>query len=177
MHRRRAHSTTAKPLGQFCTDGTTLCTGPSDVPFLNRTARRRDKQLRALGHTRMIYPGVGIVGIVCTITAPSSWKLFGPLCHQRQPCACVRLPMCVCAWPSMGICTDPCWCAIADPTLSSLPLFYSSLPHPPCQPAYLLDLFYLFSTFACPFLSFLLFSLSLFDENLSVTVLNFGIFH
>lgn len=110
----------------------------------------------------MIYPGVGIVGIVCTITAPQFLETFWtPVSPTAALCVCAPADVCVCAWPSMGICTDPCWCAIADPTLSSLPLFYSSLPHPPCHPAYLLDLFYLFSTFACPFLSFLLFSLSL----------------
>lgn len=90
MHRRRAYSTIALPLSPWGSSAQTarpFVLGPLMCPFLKRTARRRERRLRALGHTRMIYPIVGIVGIVCTITAPSSWRLFGPLCHQRQPCA------------------------------------------------------------------------------------------
>lgn len=160
MHRRQDYSTTAKPLGQICTDGTTLRTGSSDVhPFLNRTARRRDTQLRALGHTRMIYTTVGIVGIVCTIMAPSSWKLLDPCVTNGSPVRlCASACVCVCV-------PDPRWVyalILADAPSRILPChgchsFYSSLPHPPCQPAYLLDLLYLFSTFACPFLSIFLF--------------------
>lgn len=94
MHRRRAYSTIALPLSPWGSSAQTarpFVLGPLMCPFLKRTARRREKRLRALGHTRMIYPIVGIVGIVCTITAPSSWKLLDPCVTNGSPvreCAC-----------------------------------------------------------------------------------------
>lgn len=100
MHRRQACSTAAKPLGQLCTDGTTLCGGNLwcvPIPEWDRQAKRT--MIKALGHTRMI----------CTLysgryskyrvhySGPQFLETFGPLCHQRQPCACVRLgAACVC---------------------------------------------------------------------------------
>lgn len=59
-------------------------------PFLNRAARRRDEQLRVLrllDTSRKIYT---IACVVCTIMAPSSWKLL-------DPCVTTGSPVRVCA--------------------------------------------------------------------------------
>lgn len=108
---------------------------------------------------------------MCTIMAPSSWKLLDPCVTNDSP---VRFgaPVQVCV-------PDPRWVyaeILADAPSRILPChgchsFYSSLPHPPRQPAYLLDLFYLFSTFACPFLSIFLFPSHSLTKTSSVSVL------
>lgn len=132
-------------------------------PFLNRIARRRDGQLRALGHTRMIYPLVGIVSCRVHYYGPQFLETFGPLCHQRQPCAGVCVPR----WVDALILADAPSRILPLP---SLPLFLF-LTASPALPACLLagpvlpfshlrlSVFVVSSIF-----------LSFFDENLSVTV-------